>query len=90
MFALGWALTSGSLAVLTLAAPTAPRAAELAVLVVANLVATLVRFLLLRRWVFAPRGAAARPGGLARVRLDYWRGGGAVGRPPATRAAVAS
>ena len=61
VFALGWALTSGSLAVLTLAAPTAPRAAELTVLVVANLVATLVRFLLLRRWVFAPRGAAARP-----------------------------
>jgi len=63
VFALGWALTSGALAALTLAAPTAPHAAELAVLVVANLVATLVRFLLLRRWVFAPRVPAARTGG---------------------------
>lgn len=55
VFALGWALTSGALALLTLAAPSAPRWAELSVLVVANLVATVVRFVLLRHWVFAPR-----------------------------------
>ncbi|MFI5837754.1 glycosyltransferase [Micromonospora sp. NPDC051300] len=46
-FALGLALTSGSLAVLH-AATTPPRAAELVVLVVANLAATGLRFLLLR------------------------------------------
>nr|WP_089157915.1 glycosyltransferase [Micromonospora sp. NBS 11-29] len=46
-FALGLALTSGALAVLH-ALTTPPRAAELAVLVVANLAATALRFLLLR------------------------------------------
>jgi putative flippase GtrA len=51
VFALGLALTSGSLAVLQAAAtPSVP--VELGVLVVANLVATAVRFVLLRRWVF--------------------------------------
>jgi putative flippase GtrA len=54
VFGLGLALTSGSLAVLH--ALTAPgRALELAVLVVANLAATVLRFLLLRGWVFHPR-----------------------------------
>ncbi|MGV8965001.1 MAG: glycosyltransferase [Cellulomonas sp.] len=57
VFFLGWALTSGSLAVLAALAPTAPHAAELAVLVVANLVATVLRFVLLRQWVFRPRVA---------------------------------
>ncbi|WFE35383.1 glycosyltransferase [Micromonospora sp. WMMD975] len=46
-FALGLALTSGALAVLH-ATTTASRAAELAVLVTANLTATALRFLLLR------------------------------------------
>jgi putative flippase GtrA len=54
VFGLGLALTSGSLAVLH--ALTAPgRALELAVLVLANLAATVLRFLLLRGWVFHPR-----------------------------------
>jgi putative flippase GtrA len=54
VFSLGLALTSGSLAVLH--ALTAPgRALELAVLVAANLAATVLRFLLLRGWVFHPR-----------------------------------
>ena len=52
VFALGWALTSSALGVLHAAAPGAPRGTELAVLVVANLAATLLRFVLLRRWVF--------------------------------------
>ena len=55
VFAVGLALTSGSLAVLH-AATASPVWLELAVLVVANLVATAVRFVLLRRWVF--RGAS--------------------------------
>jgi putative flippase GtrA len=51
-FAVGLGLTSGALAVLH-AATAAPVWVELGVLVGANLVATAVRFLLLRRWVFA-------------------------------------
>jgi putative flippase GtrA len=59
VFGLAWALTSGSLALLAAAAPTAGRVAELAVLVVANLGATVLRFVLLRHWVFRPRRPAA-------------------------------
>jgi putative flippase GtrA len=55
VFALCWALTSSALGILHVAAPSAPRGAELAVLVVANLAATLLRFVLLRRWVFRQR-----------------------------------
>jgi putative flippase GtrA len=55
VFAIAWALTSGSLALLGAVAPTAGRTTELAVLVVANLGATALRFVLLRRWVFRPR-----------------------------------
>ncbi|RZQ60530.1 bifunctional glycosyltransferase family 2/GtrA family protein [Amycolatopsis suaedae] len=51
VFVLGLGLTSGSLAVLH-AVTTPARTAELVVLVAANLVATVVRFLLLRGWVF--------------------------------------
>ncbi|MFI2754782.1 GtrA family protein [Cellulomonas sp. P22] len=54
IFALSWALTSGSLAVLDALAPGAPHTVELAALVVSNLGATLVRFVLLRQWVFRP------------------------------------
>ncbi|MFC5750620.1 glycosyltransferase [Actinomadura rugatobispora] len=53
VFALGLALTSGSLGVLH-AVATPGQDIELAVLVLANLVATMSRFLLLRGWVFAP------------------------------------
>ncbi|GLX03756.1 bifunctional glycosyltransferase family 2/GtrA family protein [Microbispora sp. NBRC 16548] len=51
-FVAGLALTSGGLAALP---GGASRAAELAAVVVANGLATLLRFLLLRSWVFAPR-----------------------------------
>ncbi|MEJ3749309.1 glycosyltransferase [Actinomycetes bacterium KLBMP 9797] len=57
VFALGLALTSGSLAVLHAATPTPTRLVELAVLVAANLAATILRFLLMRTWVFAHRPA---------------------------------
>ena len=57
VFVIGLALTSASLAVLAAAAPDAPRWIELAVLVAANVVATLVRFLLFRSWVFPRRHA---------------------------------
>ena len=54
VFLLGWALTSGSLALLH-ASDAGGRGVELAVLTGANLLATLLRFLLLRSWVFRDR-----------------------------------
>ncbi|MFF4339459.1 dolichyl-phosphate beta-glucosyltransferase [Kitasatospora sp. NPDC001540] len=53
----GLVLTSGAVAGLHAAAPHAGHGVELAVLVAANAVATLVRFVLLRAWVFHPRRA---------------------------------
>jgi putative flippase GtrA len=61
VFAIALAITSGALAVLhgvwTYAGVPPHRAIELAVLVLANLAATVVRFVLLRGWVFHPRRA---------------------------------
>ena len=51
-FAAGLALTSGALAGLHAATASPGRGAEVAVLVAANLVATALRFLLYRTWVF--------------------------------------
>lgn len=59
VFGIAWGLTSGSLALLHAAAPTASARLQLVVLTVANLVATLLRFVLLRLWVFRP--ARTRP-----------------------------
>jgi putative flippase GtrA len=52
VFAVGLGLTSGSLAVLGALSSNPPKALELGVLVAANLIATGVRFLLMRVWVF--------------------------------------
>lgn len=52
VFGIAWGLTSGSLAVLHAAAPGASAQVQLLVLTAANLVATLLRFVLLRLWVF--------------------------------------
>ncbi|HEX3706587.1 MAG TPA: GtrA family protein [Mycobacteriales bacterium] len=49
VFAVALAITSGSLGVLHLASAKPPRIAEIAVLVLANLFATALRFMLLRR-----------------------------------------
>jgi putative flippase GtrA len=51
-------LTSGALMCLHAASASAGRGAEVAVLVTANLVATALRFVLYRGWVFAPPAAA--------------------------------
>lgn len=57
VFAIGLALTSGSLAALGAAAAEPAHSTELAVLITANLAATVLRFLLFRAWVFPePRG----------------------------------
>ncbi len=59
VFGIGLLLTSGSLAALhQLGEPH--RAVELLVLVIANLAATVVRFTLLRGWVFHPRRQSGR------------------------------
>jgi putative flippase GtrA len=60
VFLLGLAITSGSLALLQATAPAAGRLLELTVLVTANLVATLLRFLLMRRWIFRRSVVPAR------------------------------
>jgi putative flippase GtrA len=52
VFGLALGLTSGTLAVAHYLSSTPPATVELTVLVAANAAATLLRFLLLRRWVF--------------------------------------
>ncbi|MGW5848028.1 glycosyltransferase [Streptomyces sp. NPDC055254] len=58
VFGIGLALTSGSLAALGAATPEPARGTELAVLITANLAATVLRFLLFRAWVFPERRGA--------------------------------
>jgi putative flippase GtrA len=60
VFAVALGLTSGSLAALQVLAPAAGIAAETLVLIVANAVATVVRFVLYRSWVF-PRSVTSAP-----------------------------
>ena len=57
-FGLGLAMTTGALGLLARAGPDPGRGAELAALVAANATATLVRFVLLRSWVFHPHRTA--------------------------------
>ncbi|WP_322748241.1 MULTISPECIES: glycosyltransferase [unclassified Frankia] len=54
VFGLGLGLTSGSLAVLSALASHPGRPLELGILIGANLAATVLRFVLLRAWVFHP------------------------------------
>jgi len=66
-FGVALAITSGSVALLGWLVPDAPRRVEIAVLVAANVAATVVRFVLLRTWIAPPsRVAATVPAG----RLD--------------------
>ncbi|MFF4414121.1 glycosyltransferase [Streptosporangium sp. NPDC001559] len=60
-FLAGLLLSTGGLALLHRLAPGAPAAAEVTAVVAANALATLIRFLLLRTWVFNPR-RTRRPG----------------------------
>ena len=55
VFGIALAITSGSLVALHAVAPEPGRYVDAAVLVAANLLATAVRFVLLRGWVFHPR-----------------------------------
>lgn len=73
VFGIGLALTSGALALVHLgAAPGSP--VEIAAVVAANLLATLVRFVLFRHWVFgrrrpAPAGATGATGATGEATL---------------------
>ena len=64
IFVLTLALTNGALLVLHGIEPEPPRAVELAVLIAANLTATVTRYVAMRTWVFAQRrrAAASAPG----------------------------
>ncbi|GAA0245826.1 dolichyl-phosphate beta-glucosyltransferase [Cryptosporangium japonicum] len=55
VFGLGLVLTTGALSVLHAVTAAPGRGVELAVLICANLAATILRFLLFRAWVFHPR-----------------------------------
>jgi len=66
VFGIAWGITSGSLLTLHTAEPQASPLTEILVLTAANLVATVVRFVLLRGWVFrsrriAPESSEQRP-----------------------------
>ena len=60
-FGVGWAITSGALFALERLVAQPGYTLELTVLAVSNLVAGLVRFVLLRAWVFAPGRQPVRP-----------------------------
>jgi putative flippase GtrA len=59
VFGLGLGLTTGALALLGHVMPDASQAVELVAILLANAVATAVRFVLFRSWVFRPRTAPA-------------------------------
>jgi putative flippase GtrA len=74
VFGLGLALTSGSLAVLTAASTHPAKAVELGVLIAANALATLLRFVLFRGWVFrSARSSAGSPAGSPVASLESAR-----------------
>ncbi|MDG5807550.1 glycosyltransferase [Streptomyces ossamyceticus] len=61
VFGIGLALTSGSLVALNAATSDPAHSTELAVLIAANLAATVLRFLLFRAWVFRDRRDGGTP-----------------------------
>ncbi|KAB2359479.1 bifunctional glycosyltransferase family 2/GtrA family protein [Actinomadura montaniterrae] len=81
-FLLGLALSTGGLALLHAAAPGASRAVEVIALIAANGVATLVRFLLMRAWIFHPRRLGDRDEGAGSPHA------GAPGTGPRTDVAI--
>jgi putative flippase GtrA len=71
-FATGLLLTSGALMALHAGDPHAGKAAELAVLVAANLLATMSRFVLYRAWVFGAHSHSKRPAPSAQPIHSPW------------------
>jgi putative flippase GtrA len=60
-FAIALGITTGAIGLLQILAPTAGLPIEVAVVVAASAVATIVRFILLRSWIDRPYTAGARP-----------------------------
>lgn len=67
VFGLGLGLTTGALALLGALVPGAHHSLEVVTIVVANLVATVLRFVLFRAWVFRSRARTAAAAGPAEV-----------------------
>ena len=59
VFGVAWAITAASLALLHAMLPAASAPTELLVLTCANLLGTVVRFVMLRVWVFRSRSVPA-------------------------------
>jgi putative flippase GtrA len=88
-FGIGLSLTSGALAALHSGTPHPGRGLEVSVLVAANLVATVVRFVLYRTWVFGRLKAAhdnPTRQGRELVERDHLHGEAFDPRPPAGHA----
>jgi putative flippase GtrA len=88
-FGIGLALTSGALAALHSAAPHPGRGLEVSVLVAANLVATVIRFMLYRTWVFGrstPTSDNPTRQGREPVERDHHHGEAFDPHPPAAHA----
>ena len=60
VFAGTWAMTSGALGLLHQAWPATPVAVETLVIGVANVVATVLKFVAMRSWIFAPEAPSQR------------------------------
>lgn len=83
VFAIGLALTSGSLAALHTATPHPSPTTELAALIAANLAATVLRFLLFRAWLFPDDAPPGSPDDAPAGAPDAPAGQEAAGREPA-------
>lgn len=80
LFVISLGVTSGSLGVLHALDPTPSRFAELSVLLLANLVAAVGRFVLMRIWMFRDHGPVTRD---TDDSTDYWSSSPQAGRPAA-------
>jgi putative flippase GtrA len=85
VFGIGLAVTSGTLAAVHAFDPRAGRALELTALVLANTVATVLRFVLLRGWVFR-----RQPEGVSSSRAEGSVAGGSLAEEPLAEGSLAS
>jgi putative flippase GtrA len=60
-FGIALAITTGSMGLLSMVAPNAGRVVELGLLTLANGLATVIRFVLLRTWIAGPRSVLSNP-----------------------------
>lgn len=70
VFGATWAMTSGALGLLHAAWPATPVTVETVVIGVANIAATVVKFVAMRSWIFADRGEPDLPAGSVDAAAD--------------------